>query len=84
MIRPSFQPGERVRWTYTHHLNSRSSIERSKDGEFLCMKLEKRYVTHGPYQRSTHLARVILDGNRWPSLVSIYQLEKIPPVEGKS
>lgn len=65
---------ERVVWRYRHHTNSKTSFWREKHGQFVVMKLEKRYVTHGPYQRSTYLAKVQFDDNKGMSIVNIHEL----------
>lgn len=49
-----------------------------KHGEFIAMKLEKRYKTWGTYQYSSYLAKVQLEGNRNMSVVSIYDLKPEP------
>lgn len=71
-----FKHRERIRWTYTHAVG-RNRFRRTKDGIFSVMKLEKRYKTWGPYQRSTTLAVVYFDGNRNRSVVPVNELRSI-------
>lgn len=68
-----FEHRQRIVWGYWHHLG-RNKTWREKHGIFGVMKLEKRYVTHGPYQRSTTLAKVYFDGNRGHSIVPVSEL----------
>lgn len=66
------QPGDRVLWSYKHHLNSRSVTIITKAGTLLEItgkKKSKRYVS------GTH-AKVHFDGNKHPSTVPIKELTK--------
>lgn len=65
--------GDTVKWTYRHHLNSKSSFLNSKEGiliEITGKIKNKRYVS-GSY------AKVHFEGNKHPSIVPIKELEVI-------
>lgn len=67
------KPGDIVRWTYRHHLNSRSSILRSKEGVLIGITgkvKNKRYVS------GSH-AKVHFKGNKHPSIVPIKEIELV-------
>lgn len=64
--------GDRIQWTYRHHLNSRSSVMITKSGVFkeVSGKLKnKRYV-------SGSVAVVHFDGNKHPSRVPYSEISR--------
>lgn len=65
--------GDRVQWQYTHHLNSRSSVERIKVGTIIELTGDVKNVRHVSGSR----AKVLFDGNKHPSKVPIKDLQPI-------
>lgn len=63
-----FSRGERVKWTYTHHLNSVRTTQITKVGEYL------REVKPTRKNRTQPLAYVKFDENRSVSRVPIDEL----------
>lgn len=70
----TFFAGQRVRWQYTHYLNSRSSIEIAKDGTCIRQMRDKKGL-----QRPIHTDIVLVhfDGNKTLSKV---KLEELTPI----
>jgi hypothetical protein len=66
--------GDRVKWTYTHHLNSRSSTRRTKTGTYY--GLIRHTVKHWRKPNAEQLACVRFDGNKWTSRVPVSDLRK--------
>ncbi len=60
--------GNRIRWSYEHHLNSRSSTIRTKYGYFLAYPVMRRGVK---------LAAVQFDGNKTISYVPITEVRNV-------
>lgn len=58
----------RVSWQYTHHLNSKSSLERAKEGEFLGK------VKHRKNHLGLQRAWVKFDGNKTISRIPFREL----------
>lgn len=72
--RSKFSKGDRVIWSYIHHLNSKSSTVIIKHGRYVArVKHTARYI--GP-----QLAWVEFDGNKRLSKVPYWELE--PETEG--
>ena len=62
-----FKEGDRVVWTYEHHLNSKSTTLITKKGTYI-KPLKKRYI--GPGQLSVfEYCRVHFDGNKKPTTI---------------
>lgn len=74
----TFFAGQRVRWQYTHHLNSRSSIEIAKHGTCIRQMRERKGL-----QQPLHpeIVLVHFDGNKTLSKVKLAELE--PLIESK-
>lgn len=67
-----FEKGDKILYQYTHHLNSRSSVERVKEGVFIRKVKSKR---HSPYDWQPNPKVVImLDGNKNPSTVRLSEI----------
>jgi hypothetical protein len=62
--------GDKVSWKYTHHLNSRATVEIVKTGVILEITGEKKNFQ---YVSGTH-AKVLFKGNKYPSKVPISEL----------
>lgn len=69
------QRDSRIQWSYLHHLNSISVLERTKRGKFcgLCRHTERHWRKTGTVQ----MAYVLFDGNKRQSLVPLKELEMI-------
>ncbi|MCK4759957.1 MAG: hypothetical protein KAT69_07890 [Candidatus Aminicenantes bacterium] len=68
--------GDKVQWTYIHHLNSKSSVRKTKVGKFIRGITSER-VDGG--SRITHVTYglVHFEGNKNPSRVLISELTKV-------
>ena len=58
-----------VKWQYTHYLNSRSSFEAIKTGEYLGK------VKHKTGSYGLQMAKVLFEGNKTISIVPYSELE---------
>lgn len=63
--------GDKIFWTYEHHLNSKSSTFITKKGEFISL------IKHNNKWVGEQLALVQFSGNKKPSRVPLYDLHKI-------
>ncbi len=61
------RPGDKVKWTYTHHLNSLSSTRITKSGTYY--GLIRHTVKHWRKSGAEQLASVRFEGNKWASRV---------------
>ena len=70
-----FKKGDRIKWSYTHHLNSKSSKVITKKGVFLRgITIQRR--DGGMSWPETEYCFVHFDGNKNPSRVLIEEVEK--------
>lgn len=60
--------GDKVIWQYTHYLNSKSSVQRTKEGEF------QGLIKHTCRYRGEQLACVLFKGNKRQSKVPLNSL----------
>ena len=67
--------GDKVKWSYTHHLNSKSSIVRVKKGVFISF-IRSEEVCGGSRITTSHYGKVHFDGNKNPSRVLVADLVK--------
>lgn len=67
--------GQRISWSYLHHLNSKSSSSVTKHGEF--QGLIKHTIKH----KGKQLAAVTFDGNKCQSKVPYWELVVMPEVK---
>lgn len=65
--------GDKVKWTYTHHLNSRSSKRITKRGVFIAT-IRSEHVDGGCRITTSHYCRVQFEGNKNPSKVLVSEL----------
>lgn len=72
-----FTAGDRVYWQYTHHLNSTSSVEKTKRGEYYGR------VKHTMLYNGKPLAVVQFDGNKSASRVPIDELRLLKGEGGR-
>lgn len=64
--------GDRVKWQYTHYLNSTATVERVKTGEYYGK------IKHtARYKGTKQLCCVMFDGNKSASIVPLEDLIKI-------
>ncbi len=63
---------KRIRWTYTHHLNSRSRVRRTKKG-FYFGKIKHTYK-HWEKNDAEQMASVKFDDNEGYSIVPFNEL----------
>ena len=67
------EAGDRVNWTYEHHLNRYSSVYITKEGTLIKFTGETKSVRYV----SGKFALVHFDGNKHPSKVLVSELKKI-------
>lgn len=72
----TFQKGDKVRWTYKHHLNSKSVTFVTKEGIFL-RKIEKKYEPGRLLRPDLNRCLVQFKNNKYPSRVLVSEIEKI-------
>ena len=53
---------KRIKWQYTHFFNSKSSVQRVKEGEILGMV--NHHYRHWNKNNAVQMARVKFDGNK--------------------
>lgn len=68
-----FRYGDRIQWTYIHHLNRNCRFRRTRTGYFI--GLIKHTRKHWQYSDSVQMAKVHFDGNRYKSVVPRDELE---------
>ena len=76
-----FNKMKRIKWTYTHHLNSTSSIRRVKIGEYFG-KIKHTYK-HWDKPGAVQMAFVKFDDNEGYSKVPYDELEFIVKIKKK-
>ncbi len=71
MRNEKLKAGDRIRWIYLHHFNSKSHSLRAKKGEYFGL------IKHTFKYEGEQLALVQFDGNKKTSRVPLYKLKKI-------
>ena len=66
---------KRIKWQYTHWFNSRSSVQRVKEGDYFAKV--KHTVKHWKKRGAVQLAWVRFDGNKRCSRVPVAELKFI-------
>jgi len=64
---------KRIRWQYTHHLNSTNTVQRVKKGKYF--GLVKHTMRHWSKRYSDQMAVVKFDGNKRTSHVPYHELQ---------